>query len=457
MYEQIQKIFNTLIRNNYQCYIAGGAVRDIIRGIKPNDYDFTTDALPYNIINIFESKGYKTISTGIKHGTVIVIIDNIPFEITTYRVDTNCDGRHCEVKFTINLEEDVKRRDFTINALVMDIDNNIIDLVDGIEDIHAKLIKAVGDPDQRFTEDYLRILRAIRFYTKLDFEIELNTYQSIRKLYPNINKISRERIRDEFNKIILSSNRIKGIMMLYDTNIIDIIIPDFSKLAYVQQPLEFHPEGDVLKHTMMVLSKVENGDNLHLIIATLLHDIGKLFTYTFDIKKQRIVFNDHDIIGAELAKDVLRDLKYDNDIIEKIHYIISNHMKLHQKLSKSTIKRLMLIKTDTGYIYNYIFDDLLKLHKYEIMASIKTFTPTEIKIEKDLLKNIEDIKIELEEELKKQTIKSFITGYDIMSQGIEPGPIISEIMTKIDNAQLEGIIKTREDALMYLKNIINKK
>src|SRR3990167_7420238 len=284
MYDQIQKVFNTLIDNKYQCYIAGGAVRDIVRGVEPGDYDFTTNAIPDKIIKVFESDGFKNVSTGIEHGTVKVIIENISFSVTTYRIDLNCNGRHCDVQFTTSLEEDIQRRDLTINALAMDINNNIIDLVDGIGDIHRKIIKAVGDPDQRFTEDYLRILRAIRFYTKLDFEIDPPTYQSIKKLYPNLTKISRERIRDEFNEILLSPNRIKGILMLYETNIIDIIISDFSKLADVQQPLEFHPEGDVFEHTTMILSKIEEGDSLHLILSVLLHDIGKLNTYAFDIE-----------------------------------------------------------------------------------------------------------------------------------------------------------------------------
>lgn len=454
MYDQIQKVFNILINNKYQCYIAGGAVRDIVRGVEPSDYDFTTSALPHEIIDVFESAGYKTVPTGIEHGTITVIVDNISFEVTTYRIDTNCDGRHCEVQFTTSLEEDIKRRDLTINALAMDINNNIIDLIGGIEDIHRKLIKAVGDPDQRFTEDYLRILRAIRFYTKLDFEIDPLTYQSIKKLYPNLTKISKERIRDEFNEIILSPNRIKGIIMLYDVGIIDIIIPDFSKLADIQQPLQFHPEGDVFKHTMMVLSKIEEGDSLHLILSVLLHDFGKLFTYAFDTEKQRITFNEHDIVGAQRAKEILFDLKYDNDTIDKIYYIISNHMKLHQKLAKSTIKRLMLTKTDNGYIYNPVFDELLKLHKYEMDASIKVFKEEEKRTEEDLLRNVKDIKAELEEELKKQAIKRLITGYDVMNIGIEPGPIISEIMTKIEDAQLEGTIKTREDALIYLKDLV---
>jgi tRNA nucleotidyltransferase/poly(A) polymerase len=454
MYEQIQKVFNILINNNYQCYIAGGAIRDIVRGVEPSDYDFTTSALPHEIIKVFESAGYKTIPTGIEHGTITVIIDNISFEVTTYRVDTNCDGRHCEVKFSTSLEEDIKRRDFTVNALAMDINNNIIDLIGGIEDIHRRLIKAVGDPDQRFQEDYLRILRAIRFYTKLDFEIDPPTYQSIKKLYPNLIKISRERIRDEFNEILLSPNRIKGIIMLYDTNILDIIISDFSKLTDIQQPLEFHPEGDVFKHTMMVLSKVEDGDSLHLILAILLHDFGKLFTYAFDFEKQRITFNEHDIVGAQQTKEILFNLKYDNDTIEKIYYIISNHMKLHQKLAKSTIKRLMLLKTDTGYIYNPVFDELLKLHKYEMDASIKVFTEEEKRTEEDLIRNVKEIKAELEEELKKQALKRLITGYDVMNQGIEPGPMISEIMAKIEDAQLEGTIKTRDQALEYLKILI---
>ncbi len=454
MYDQIQKVFNILIDNGYECYIAGGAVRDIVRGVEPSDYDFTTSALPNEIIYVFESAGYKTVPTGIEHGTITVIIDNISFEITTYRIDTNCDGRHCEVKFTRSLEEDIKRRDITANALVMDINNNIIDLVDGIGDIHRKLIKAVGDPDQRFTEDYLRILRAIRFYTKLDFEIDSATYRSIKKLYHNLVKISRERIRDEFNEILLSPNRIKGIFALYETNIIDIIIQDFSQLANIEQPLEFHPEGNVFTHTILILEKIEEGDSLYLILATFLHDYGKLFTYAFDIEKQRTTFNDHDIVGAEKSKEVLFDLKYDNDTIDKVYYIVSNHMKLHQKLSKSTIKRLMLTKTDTGFVYNPTFDDLLKLHTYEINASVKSDKQKEIEQHKELVKSVLEIKEELKEELDKQSLKRLITGYDVMELGVTPGPIIAEIMKSVEDAQLEGTIKTREKALEYIKTLV---
>lgn len=454
MYEQIQEVFHTLMGNGYEAYMAGGAVREFVRGMEPSDYDFATDATPDEITKVFESRGYKTIPTGIEHGTITVIIDNISFEVTTYRIDTNCDGRRCDVKFVRNLEEDIKRRDFTVNALAMDIDNNIIDLVDGIGDIYRKLIKAVGDPDKRFQEDYLRILRAIRFYTKLDFTIDPDTYQSIKKLYPNLVKISRERIRDEFNEILLSKNRIKGILMLYETNIIDIIIPNFSKLAEVQQPLEFHPEGDVFKHTILILEKIEEGDSPELILAALLHDYGKMSAYAYDIEKKRITFNEHDIIGAQEVKEILHNLKYDNDTIERVYYIISNHMKLHQKLSKSTIKRLMLTKTDTGYIYNSVFDDLIKLHRYEMDASLKPTVPKEQKEYRELLKNVVEIKEELKEELKKQSLKRLITGYDVMELGIEPGPIIAEIMEKVEDAQLEGTIKTKEGALKYLKDLI---
>lgn len=456
MYEQIQKVFNILIDNGYQCYIAGGAVRDIVRGIPPHDYDFTTSALPGEIIRVFESKGYKAIPTGIEHGTITVIVDEISIQITTYRVDTECDGRHCKVKFTPSLEKDIKRRDLTVNALVMDINNKIIDLVNGIDDIKNKIIRSVGDPEQRFIEDYLRILRAIRFYTTLDFEIEPNTYNAIKKLYPNLINISRERIRDEFNKILQSSNRLKGLIMLYDLDIIDMIIPNFSLLANVQQPLQFHPEGDVLSHTFLVMEQIEEGDSLDLIISVLLHDKGKLDTYAYDLEKERITFNGHDIVGANLSIEDLSNLKYDNDTIDRVYYIISNHMKFHQKMAKSTIKRLMLKKTDKGFAYNPTFDDLFKLYKYEINASLKLSKEKAKDIEnyEETVKIIEDVKEELKEELKRQSLQRLITGNDVMARGIDPGPIISEIMTKIENDQLEGNIKTREQALKLLDDII---
>lgn len=449
MYEQIQRIFKILTDNNYEVYIAGGAVRDIVMGIEPHDYDFTTSALPNEITDIFTAQGYKVIPTGIDHGTVTVLIDDIPFEITTYRVDARCDGRHCEVQFVRSLEEDIKRRDFTINALAMDKDNNIIDLVNGLEDIKNKIIRTVGDPEQRFTEDYLRILRAIRFSTKLNFNIHPNTYRAILKLYPNLSKISRERIRDEFTKIIQSSNRVKGLTTLYDTGIIDLIIPNFSELAYIAQPVEFHPEGDVLVHTMLAMSYIEENDSLELILATLLHDIGKPDAYAWDIEKQRITFKGHETISAEKSKTILQDLKYDNDTIDRVYYLVLNHMVFHKdditKLRKSTIKKLLLIKVDEKYVPNPLFDDLVKLYKYDVLASDKNLANYF-----NLLRRIGEIR----EELKKEPPVRLITGYDIMDLGVKPGPIISEIMSKVEDAQLEGIIKTREDALKYLKDLV---
>ena len=450
MYDQIKKIFDIITDNNYECYIVGGTVRDIIMGFEPHDYDITTNATPNEITDIFTSRGYKVVPTGIEHGTVTVLVDDIPFEITTYRVDAKCNGRHCEVQFVRSLEEDVKRRDFTINALAMDEDGNIIDLVNGLEDIKNKIIRTVGDPEQRFTEDYLRILRAIRFSTKLNFNIHPNTYRVITRLYQNLIKISRERIREEFTRIIQSSNRVKGLTTLYDTGIIDLIIPGFSQLAYIAQPKEFHPEGDVLTHTMLAMSYIEENDSLELILATLLHDIGKQDAYSWDIEKQRITFKGHETISSEKSKIILQDLKYDNDTIDNVHYIIINHMVFHKdditKLRKSTIKKLMLKKVDEKYVPNPLFGDLVKLYKYDILASDRNLTNYF-----NLLRRIGEIR----EEIEKEPPVRLITGYDVMDLGIKPGPIISEIMTKIEDAQLEGTIKTREDALVYLQDLIN--
>jgi len=452
---EIQKVFSILESSGYEVYIAGGAVRDMIMGVEPNDYDFTTNAIPSEIIKIFEYNGFRVIPTGIKHGTVTVIIDNIPFQITTYRIDKECDGRHCKVQFTRSIEEDIKRRDLSINALIMDVNNNVTDIVGGVLDIHNKVIRTVGNPRERFTEDYLRMLRAIRFATELDFSIERNTFNIIRELHPNLTKISRERIRDEFSKIILSKHRVMGIMLLYTSNLIDIIIPEFSKLADTEQPPQFHPEGDVLTHTLLILGQIEEGDNLEIILATVLHDIGKLHTLMYDVEKKRITFNGHDIVGAEKAKEILRNLKYDNDTIQKVYYIISNHMKLHQRLSKTTIKKLMLKRIGNEYVYNNAFDDLVKLNRYELQASLVD-SNIEMEDHKQLLIKIENIKQEIEEELDKRSLIRLVTGHDVIALGIEPGPIISEILQEIEDAQLEGTIKTREEGLKLLGNIIAK-
>lgn len=456
MYEQIQKIFKVLTDNNHEVYIVGGAVRDIVMGVKPHDYDFTSSALPNQVVDLFVSQGYKVIPTGIEHGTVTVLVDDISFEVTTYRIDASCDGRHCEVQFVRSLEEDIKRRDITINALAMNKDNNIIDLVNGLDDIKNKIIRTVGDPEQRFKEDYLRILRVIRFFTKLNFSIHPDTYRAILKLYQNLSKISRERIRDEFNEIIQSSNRVKGLTTLYDTGIIDLIVPKFSELAYIAQPKEFHPEGDVLVHTMLAMSNIEEGDSLELTLATLLHDIGKPEAYSWNIEKQRITFKGHETISAEKSKAILHDLKYDNDMIDKVHFIILNHMIFHKddimKLKKSTIKKLILMKVGEKYVPNPLFDDLVKLYKYDVLASDRDLTNYF-----NLLRRVSEIR----EEIKKEPPVRLITGHDVMKLGIKPGPIISEILEEIEDAYMEGkkvngqTMKTREQALEYLKTIVN--
>jgi len=220
-------------------------------------------------------------------------------------------------------------------------------------------------------------------------------------------------------------------------------------LAYIAQPKEFHPEGDVLTHTMLAMSKIEENDSLELTLAILLHDIGKLDAYSWDTEKQRITFIGHEIISAEKSRTILQDLKYDNDTIDKVHYLILNHMVFHKdditRLRKSTIKKLMLIKVDEKYVPNPLFDDLVKLYKYDVLASDMNLTNYF-----NLLRRVGEIR----EELKKEPPVRLITGYDVMELGIRPGPIISEIMSKVEDAQLEGIVKTREQALEYLKNLV---
>lgn len=445
---QIDKIFDVLTKFGFEAFIVGGAVRDIVMGLEPHDFDLATNALPRDIIEIFESEGFKVVPTGIQHGTVTVIVDDIPFEITTYRIDTNCDGRRCEVRFTRSLQEDLIRRDFTINALALDKDNNIIDLVNGLNDINNRIIRTVGNPIDRFNEDYLRMLRAIRFSSRLNFNIDPNTYKAIKLLSSNLSKISKERIRDEFGKILLSKGRVNGILSLLDTEMMDIIIPEFSELALVEQPVIFHPEGNVLNHSILSLAQTQENDSLTLILATLLHDIGKLDTQEFDIEKGRITFLEHDSLGAEKSKIILTDLKFDTQTIENTSWLISNHMKFHEdvtRMRKSTIKKLMLIKTDGDFIPNPLFDDLVKLMKYDILGS-----------DKDLI-NYNNLLIrinEIREEIIRQPPKRLITGFDVIKLGIKPGPIIGDLMSRVEDAQLEGIVTNRDEALQFLRSLI---
>lgn len=317
--------------------MVGGCVRDSLLGLKPKDFDITTSALPEITENLFT----KTIPTGIKHGTVTVVIDKENFEVTTYRTEGNyIDNRRPEkVEFVKDLKEDLSRRDFTINAFAYNDKEGLIDYFNGMDDLKNKVIRAVGDPNKRFNEDALRMLRAIRFSAQLGFSIESKTYDAIKDNVQLIKNISNERIRDELCKILLSDNPCEGIETLRETNMLSIILPEINDLVEYT-PLCNNHNRNVFTHTLKVLNNTYA--NLNLRLAALFHDIGKINTITA-LPNGHHYFPGHSEEGSKMVMGVLKRLKFDNLTIESISSLIKHHLVLNVSYmpTDGEIKRLI--------------------------------------------------------------------------------------------------------------------
>ncbi len=350
--EKITEVVNALKQANFEAYLVGGVVRDLLRGMPPeplDNWDLTTNATPEQIQKIFPGSFYEN-----KFGTVTVVVKNkndknLLIEATTYRIEGKYSDqrRPDEVKFAKTIFEDLSRRDFTINAIALDIDNQgkvkkIIDPHNGQVDIKNKIIRTVGEPIERFNEDALRLLRAVRFAVVLNFEIEKRTFEAIKKAAFNLTKISAERIRDEFIKIIMSPRAAEGIFLLEDTGLLEYIIPELREgINCIQSPPHRY---DVFKHSVLALKKASEMENATLVVrlAALLHDIGK--PRTKKVTPERITFYGHQVIGAEMARDILRRLKFSNEVIEGVYKIIINHMFFYDvgKVTESAVRRLIM-------------------------------------------------------------------------------------------------------------------
>lgn len=422
------KIIKRLNEHGFTAYFAGGAVRDMIMKKKYKDIDIATDAVPDEIIKLFK----KCILVGKQFGVIKVIINKIEFEITTFRTDINyIDGRHPHsIKFA-TAEEDAKRRDFTINALFYDLKNKkIIDYVNGIADIKNKIIRAVGNPIERFEEDKLRMIRAIRFSARFGFEIEKNTLNAIKQLHNKIIVVSQERCKDELEKILTGPAPDKAIELLSATGILKIILPEVENLKGVNQPKDFHPEGDVFTHTMLMLKKLRK-PSFTLAFAALLHDIGKPQTYTVT---DRIRFNEHDSVGEKIAEKICERLKLSNIEKEKILSLIGNHMKFMfvKKMRESKLKRFLMMEN---------FNEHLELHRLDCIASHKN------------LENYYFCKKKLEEfanEINKKNIR-FINGNDLIALGFTPGPVFKKIFQEVEDLVLEKKLSSKEECINYIK------
>ena len=422
----VSNIINILESHGFEAYVVGGCVRDSILGRVPNDWDITTDALPEKVMEVFKDIGATVVPTGIKHGTVTVIINNDSYEITTYRIDGEYkDSRRPEeVIFTSKLEEDLARRDFTINAMAFNPKEGLKDYFNGIDDLKERKIRTVRNPMDRFEEDALRMLRAIRFSAQLTFDIEEETIEAIKKLSSNIKNISVERIREEFNKIILSDNP-KAIYDLYEYGLLENFLPEFQFAINTKQnnPHHIYTVGE------HIIKSMENIDKeLILRLTMFLHDIGKPKTITTDENGIDHFYN-HPLVSKDMAEDILRRMKYDNNTIAKVLLLVQYH---DQRVnSKKSIRKLL------SKVGEENFNDLIKVWT----ADIKAQSPKFIEEKLDVINAIKDKFKEIIESNQCFSLKDLaISGKDLIKLGIKPGKEIGIILNKL----LEEVIENPE-------------
>ena len=430
------RIAAALRARGFQAWLVGGCVRDLVLGREPKDYDITTDAIPERLIEMFP----RAELVGAQFG--VVLIDGI--EVATFRSDHSySDGRHPDrVDFERDPREDVLRRDFTINALLLDPEaaraggglcldsSTIVDYVGGLDDVHRGIVRAIGDPERRFEEDHLRMLRGIRFAARFEFTIEPATMAAIRNLRRSITRVSAERIREELVRILTEGHARRGFELLDESGLLVEILPEIAAMKGVEQPPEFHPEGDVWTHTLMMLDNLPEHPPVTLAFGVLLHDVGKPSTFRV---AERIRFDGHVEAGEKIACDILKRLKFSNEEIGQVIALVANHMRFAEvmRMRESTIKRFLRLPK---------FEEHLELHRIDCLCSNGN------------LQNYEFMRTKFDEspaqELRPPRL---VTGRDLIEAGYKPGPQFSEMLIAVEDAQLEGAIHTREEGLELVR------
>ena len=433
MESQALNIIKRLKEHNYEAVYAGGWVRDHLLGIEASDIDIATSAKPEQIEALFD----KCLAIGKAFGVIIVVVDDIEIEVATFRKDSQeSDGRHPDSVIFSSMEEDAKRRDFTINGMFYDpITAKIIDYVGGQKDLKKGLIRFIGNPEERIIEDKLRLMRAIRFASRFNFEIEDHSWKAIKKYSQDILQISEERVADELLKILRTRNYSRVMDLLFESKLINAILPEIVALKGVEQPIDYHPEGDVYIHTVLALSLLPENASDELILATLFHDIGKPVTQTFE---DRIRFNNHDMKGKDITRNILKRLKFSNDFIDRVCCLVENHMRTAcvKKMRVSKLKRFMTLPN---------FEEHLELHRVDCLASHRNLENVDFLTEKLKTFNMDEIRSVVG--LKPNRI---LTGDDLIELGFKQGPIFREILTDVEDKQLEGILVEKEQAVSYV-------
>src|ERR1700732_3392438 len=416
--------------HGHVAYFAGGCVRDMVRGLTPKDFDVATDAPPEAVQRIFP----HTYAVGAKFGVVVVVVGGDNFEVATFRSDdAYVDGRRPVSVHFSSPEEDAKRRDFTINGMFLDpVANEVIDFVGGRADLQARLVRAIGDPAQRFTEDRLRMLRAVRFATVLDYKIDNQTWDALVANAASINQISAERIREELVRIFLSPQRVRGWDLLDSSGLMRAILPEVDAMKGCLQPEQFHPEGDVFQHTRLMLSLLPEKVSGPLVCSVLFHVVAKPVTATVD-ETGRIRFNEHDRIGAEMTEAIMGRLRFSRAEIDATIEMVRQQMvfKDVRKSGGGKMKRLMVRPT---------FEEELELHRVDCEGSHR------------MLDNYEFLLRKREEFAHEPIIPPpLVRGEDLIALGMKPGPKFGEILEAAETRQLEGKLRTREEALEWVK------
>jgi poly(A) polymerase len=431
--ELANSICETLRRNGHQALLCGGCVRDLLLGRQPADYDVTTDATPERVMALFP----ESVAVGAQFGVILIPRDGKKVEVATFRSDVGySDGRHPDrVEFSKTPQEDVQRRDFTINGLLMEPETEeILDFVDGRADLRAGVIRAIGDPVRRFTEDKLRIMRAVRFAARFGFEIEPVTFRAIRRHAKEIHQVSPERLREELTKMLTEGAARTAFELLDQTWLLQQVLPEIAAMKGVQQPPQFHPEGDVWIHTRLMIEQLPAGVSPTLAWGVLLHDVGKPPTFKSASETgDRIRFDGHVNVGVRMAEAICRRLRFSNEDTELILALVDNHMKFKdvEQMRASTLKR---------FVRQPRFDEHLELHRLDCLSSNRQ------------LESYDFVRRVLQETPPEQIRPPrLLTGDQLLEMGYKPGPAFSEILRSVEDAQLEGLIATSEAAAAYVR------
>jgi len=433
LYRNAVGIVRTLKKAGHEACLVGGCVRDLLMRREPKDYDVATSARPEQVAKLFR----RTIPVGAQFGVQIVMIGKTPYEVATFRTDQEYkDGRHPEGVVFSSPKEDALRRDFTVNGLFYDpLKRKVIDYVGGREDLKLRMVRAIGDPDRRFAEDRLRMLRAVRFAATLGFRLDPATFKAVQAAAGLITEVSSERIRDELVKLFTGPNPGRGLELLDASGLLKVILPEVDKMKGVQQPPEFHPEGDVFIHTRMVLDGLPNSSPV-VAIGALLHDVGKPPTFRV---AERIRFDGHDQVGARMAQGICRRLRFSNAERDAISSLVAEHMKFKdvRQMRLSTLKRFM---------GDSLFPEHMKLHRADCMASHKD------------LANWNFLRRKLKEMPKKEIKPApLINGHDLLQIGYPEGPQVGLILKAVEEKQLEKELVSKAEALAWVAEAFPKR